>query len=393
MLFKDHILGRADHGPAERVRDALSPAKTKMANLSKIRRQLVEIRKESELLMQKQISDMQKDVLRLERSMKLMSLRQDATHVDVRIGQVQHDQDHLAKLRKVLDHARATKRLPYSTDTARYKETLRNAFVNQRTSTRYTTPCKIDGDLLESEQKFNDWLAGTKSHLLLLAGNNLPDSYTTLNWLSYASVFAVERLQSQCQHVAYVYCQTEYKTTDRLRATADEVMRLLIYQLANSHPDLLRNEHDTIAAALQACADEGEADNNWRSPDPAVAFDAMTALLTRLLNAFDTKKSITLVIDRPDACKEGQAEYFEGSSSADWIYTVTEGLLRVLADVKCTVKVLLVVDALPMQRCKPLLKALPRETKDIFSQRLDWQQETEEERLNTGRPRRNSNPH
>lgn len=334
---------------------------------------------------------MEIDMKRMRKSLDEMNQQLTSTKKSVEAGRSAEKIAYLSKLRKLLNIATPYRDPLPHTDTATYRTWLTKAFQQQET--KYGAPCAMTRDLLEKEDKVHEWFACEHSCLLVLAGKNWLDSqWSTMSWLSQASLIAIERLQNEQQHVAYFYCQTTWTVTERTKCAVEEVFFSLIYQIATFHPDFLQSRLDAIRGAVASF--KWPKIENADDPISAAkllgeAFEAMAELLIVLLSDFEAQENITIVIDRLDKCRWYDEEGYEGFNMQ---YAI-DCLIRVASESNCRVKVLVVVDSQTAKRLpgpdKDLLKAI----KHRFVQKLDWHQEVASEQYMMGPlVRRNSAP-
>lgn len=215
--------------------------------------------------------------------------------------------------------------------------------------------------------------------MLLLGGSNLTeDSQVQLNWLSQASVLVAETsiqrrlergpssaMSSTC--VAYFFCQTKHTITKRQRYSFSDVVRHLIYQLAEQHPNLLRSRRDDIANAVKSA--------EWRDANCGEAFEVMAALLVSIMASFEAGTHIVIVVDRLDRCS------WSDDVSDEWndLDTAVSSLLDVVRDTslaKCriVVKVLLVTD---VERARYVASAMAGLKGRAVDWKENWQQEAD----------------
>ena len=355
-----------------RLGQAVSPKALKMKTLSQLRTKLLEIRKDSEIIMLEQLAEMRK---------KLQDIEKTGidTNKRVREAEVHASSARLADLRTLLGLKMSLSGMFPETDIRHCQSVLINEFSQQRRRAR--RPRQMSWELLNQDGKLSSWMERETSSMLLLGGNNwLDDSQIQLNWLSHASVLLAGSLQSRRRDavksttsppnvVLFFSCQWDYTISQRLRSTFSDIIRHFIYQLAEQHPDLLRSSREAILKAMET--------QEWKDKLPGIAFDAMTQLLVNLMAEFAEGTEFTIIIDRLDRCRWGDDLVIAG----DELETAMRSLLdvvrnRVLAQGRFRVKILLAMDDGP---ARYVAKGFAVLRNPALEWRLGWDQERDDD--------------
>ncbi|PPJ51253.1 hypothetical protein CBER1_08182 [Cercospora berteroae] len=336
----------------QRWKDAVSPGKVKMQTMSRIRRQLGQVKQESDTLLLQDISKMKQTI-------DDMSVRLRSTQSIALAHKSSADGEYLASIRRTLG-IKVEEPYTFNTDLERYKVILGRAFHNRRAIIR--APMETSLHLLTEDADFAQWLTKQESSLLLLGGQNWHrfDS-KDLVWLSEGSVLLAESLRSQLsdtQKVAWFLCQTDWTMTDRKKCSVQDVMASLIYQIVLMHADKLRDYHDQVQRVVEG--------SDWRSDSAEKAFGAFAGLLANIIAHFDDNFSLTIILDRLDQCRWHDEPDQEGWN----MRFAVEGFLEVMEAVQCCVKFMIVVDtAAAMQ-----LSSYASRKRLVMKQ--NWQQES-----------------
>jgi hypothetical protein len=204
--------------------------------------------------------------------------------------------------------------------------------------------------------------------MLILGGSNLVDDDSIqLNWLSYASVWAVETMQ-ESGHILAAFCQTDYTLTKGTRGKFVDIMQSLIYQLAEKHPSGLRSRREETSEALHSPL--------WCHSNPLVAYEKMTQTLSMRIAGFEDGTNITIVIDRLDRCAWSN-EHVAARVALDAAISFLLALVQDESLHHLRVKVLLVMDAIPAMRVAKRLEWGRRH--GALQYKVDWDQEAAEE--------------
>jgi hypothetical protein len=240
-----------------RTRNALKPGEAKLKTISQLRIKPAEIPKEMEIILLERLHSATLEL----RDMRIRLEDNQRTGKDTN-ERVQDNQSRLrldAEMREknevLLDLRRhlglKTNMLSLSTTVKLVSSMLQEEFSSHGRNRR-GIPQQMSASLLEQDDTITSWTRQESSSMLVLAGSNfVDDASVQLNWLSYASVWAAESMQSN-GHVLAVFCQPSYRVTDRLRRSFPDIIRNLIYQLAEYHPTGLRAQREEIVEALHS---------------------------------------------------------------------------------------------------------------------------------------------
>lgn len=347
-----------------RLMKALSPKELKMKTVSRLRVKLLEIRRECEVMVLEELADMRKQLRQIQTTGNDTNSRVREGQVWMLKSNLRAEESYLSELKQLLDLKRPVHAASSNT-VAQYKSVLTKALSDHRRKRR--SPRQMSWALLKEERTFSNWLERAESAMLLLGGSNwLDDSSIQLNWLSYASALVVE-LTTQPACVLFFFCQTDYTIPRRKRRNFSDVVRNLIYQFAEQHPDRLRSRREDIAEALES--------PKWQDKDCAVAFDTMAQLLVKLMAAFDEGTEITIVIDRLDQCRWSD----DPDNEVNELDKAVGSLLDVVRHPSLAhlrIKVLLVMDEGPAQEIAKIMKWAKGRALDW---KVDWDQEADED--------------
>lgn len=349
----------------QRLREAMSPEKQKMKTMSRIRKQLHQIKAESDTLLLQDISDMRQKIEEMSSVVqatqtiaKDMSVRVRSTESVTLAHRNSADVQYLAGIRASLGVQVGAS----SINLAKYKALLGRAFNTRHATIR--KPCETTLGSLAEEPTFTEWLQRDDSRLLLAGGQNWHKHNTRdLNWLSEGSVLLTEHLISQHDEhhkVAWFLCQTDWTMTSRQKHTMQDMISSLTFQIVEMHPDKLRSYEDEIQRVARSA--------EWKSEDEEQSLQAFTTLLLGMLQHFDPEFTLSIVIDRLDQCR-----WNDPDEEAGWnMRHAIEGFLEVVENAKCRVKILLVVDA---ASTRPLVKYAARKKLVL---KPEWQQKIPE---------------
>lgn len=329
-----------------RVKEALKPEKQKMKTMSRIRKQLHQVKEESDSLLLQHICDMRQEMEEMNVSVRSIKSVTSAHRNSA-------DVEYLSGIRTSLGVRIGASNL----DLEKYKALLSRAFNNRRATIR--KPCETTFGSLAEEPVFTEWLQKEESQLLLAGGQNWHKHNTRdLNWLSEGSVLLAEHLLNQHDEhhgVAWFLCQTDWTMTSRRKHTMQDLISSLTYQIVGMHPDKLRGYRDQIQRAATS--------NEWRSEDEEVALNAFATLLLGMLRQFDHRFMLSIVIDRLDQCR------WSDPDEVGWnMRFAIEGFLEVVEKADCRVKIMVVVDA---SSAKSLSKYASRRK---LVMKAEWQQ-------------------
>lgn len=338
----------------QRLKDAMSPGKQKMKTMSRIRKQLHQVKAESDSLLLQDISDMRQNMEEMTTVLQAMSVRVQSTETVTLAHRSSADVQYLAGIRASLGVQIGAS----SVSLDKYKALLGRAFNTRRAM--ISRPCETTLASLAEEPTFTQWLQQDDSRLLLAGGQNWHKHNTRdLNWLSEGSVLLIKHLLSQHdeQHkVAWFLCQTDWTMTSRQKHTMQDMISSLTYQIVEMHPDKLRGYQDEIQRAARSA--------EWRSDDEEQSLHAFATLLVGMLQQFDASFVLSIIIDRLDQCK-----WSDPDEEAGWnMRYAIEGFLEVVEKAECCVKIMIVVDA---SSTKPLVKYATRRKLMLKS---EWQQ-------------------
>ncbi|KAK3712290.1 hypothetical protein LTR37_009152 [Vermiconidia calcicola] len=336
--------------------DAVSPSAQKMNTLSQIRLVLSRAREETDLLLLERITKMQE---RLEDVQRHLLCTQEVVERTSRGDQ----EINLARLCRILQ---AKNSCPTDADTKQYDKLLTVAFESRVFDLH--SPVQPTWASLMDEQKYADWHHAQSTTILLCGGLNSPFASIkqcgTLNWRSRASVCSVQQLNVREETVLFFYCQNDWTLVQRNRRTFQYVVNSLAYQLAELHPELLPSRLETFESIEQVPKEDQE------DPRP----DRVLQPLRMLLQALSQHDRVHIVVDRLDQCNwsECRDPFIQNS-----LPTAVESLVELVREVRCCVKILLIVESFQAQR---VIKAeVLKDGKGIVDCKVIWQQETEEE--------------
>lgn len=359
-----------------RVKKAINPKELKMKTMSQLRKKLVEVRKECEVIVLEALRDTRMDLKEVRA--QLEEIR--ATNKDIQIvgrdtnSRVQEHQvwmrsesdtktreAYLSDLRRRLKF-NTSSHMSITDSTAKVTTILHDQFSGLRR--RRKRGKLLSHSMLMGEKTFSKWFETSKSSVLVLGGSNwVDDSAIQLNWLSYASTWVTTSAQPSRCTLAY-FCQTDYRVTKRQARDFLDVMRSLIYQLAMQSPlATLPHIEDLVDITPLALQDRGG----------TVALENMAQLMVKFLETCDKNSVITIVIDRLDQCRWSDNPD-AGSSTLE---TAVESLLDVVRHTSLDslkIRVLLVMDEGPARKIARHFRSW---TGRGLEAKADWNQEEE----------------
>ncbi|KAF2832486.1 hypothetical protein CC86DRAFT_462770 [Ophiobolus disseminans] len=307
IKFRREIILYFTKHPLERVRHAILPSESKTKTVPQLRIKLAEIRKEVEIVLLEKLHRATTDLEDMNSRLKEMQLTNkdiQATGLDTNV-RVQENQSRLRqdanlkeKNRFLSDvksqlHLKAAKVIPLAVVVKTVSSVLKEEFSNHGRRRR-GVPQQMSPIHLERDDTFSTWMNCEGSTMRVLAGSNfVDDTSIPLKWLSYASVWTAENMR-HTGHVLAAFCQTSYTVTKRNRRNFPDIIKSLIYQLAEQHPSGLRSQREEIAEALNSPL--------WTHVDQNVAFEEMTKTLCDLMACFAEGSQMTLILDRLDQC-------------------------------------------------------------------------------------------
>lgn len=283
------------------------------SKIQDIRTNLTEIKSDFEVLMHKRIHELVDNVRRLEFKIDTKTEEEDTRN--------------LARLSNALG---LPKNAPSKDEELRdYNNLLRSVFQLQGFPIGRAPP-SMTWEILEEDEEFDQWYKRMDPGLLLLSGYNWQGfSHTTLSWLSQAATLLAQRLRSEGEVTASVFCQRTLAMADSSRKSIIHVLGDLIYQLATYRPRFLRS-HWVELHSMITC-------EQWNSEDEGDILEAAECAFTKLLSAFSPEDTVYLVLDRIDQCCHQQSE------AGSQVPLALLLLLRVVKAAPCKVKILIVV--------------------------------------------------
>ncbi|KAI9693538.1 MAG: hypothetical protein M1820_009190 [Bogoriella megaspora] len=355
-----------------RLTNAFSPKELKMKTVSRLRTKLSEIHRECEVMMLEELADTRKQLYDVQRQLREIQIVGDDTNIRIREGEstmrksnLRADETYLSELKRLLGLKRPEDVQSLKTIT-HYKSILAKEISSRRQKRK--SPRPMSWTLLIEQRVFSDWLEQPNSAMLLLGGSNWSDdSSVQLNWLSDASLLVAESTKGQSARVLFMFCQTDYTAPKRKRRYFSEIVRNLIYQLAEQHPDHLRSHQQEMIDALES--------SKWRDEDSTVAFETMAQLLINLMAVFDKGTEFTIVIDRLDQCRWSEDPNNEANDLDKAVRSlfdfITHPSLKHLR-----IKLLLVMDERPAEKMTKIMKWDKDKGLDW---KVDWDQESDED--------------
>lgn len=352
---------------ARRLKDTLLPGKTKAKTLANVRKQLSEVHKECEVLMLVQITSLQK-------SLSEMSVELRATHDGVvrTESHVMHhknseDMSYLSALRRLLD----AKETSDSTDVVLYRDRLKIAFSGLRS--KYAHPKGMSMELFKGDADFASWWDSLKSCMFIAGGTNWQQDSSSgpFSWLSMGAVLTIQELQQNRKNVAFFFAYPTWsvRSNSRKRSSPRDMMASLLYQIAKMDHDLLRSKlHEIETTMLSAL---------WNEEDNEPLMESIHNLLVDVFSAFAPEDEITIVVDRLDKCN-----WNNDNDRRPWsrLKRMVECLVRVVAESRCQVKILLTVDTSCSQEIDRVGLVLGRRENQLLLLKPEWCQEIEEGR-------------
>lgn len=309
----------------QRLKDTFVPSKIKGKTLTRIRKQLAEIRKESDILMLQDIRKMRHTIEDMNRTLR-------STQASVLAQGSSADGTLLSNLRSLLG-VRADSAHMSFTD---YSKLLTTAFNVRRAAIH--VPYETTHSLLMENSSFAQWNRSEQSSILFVGGVNWhKQSCRDLNWLSQGSLIVIDHHKTQGHKVIWFLCQTDWTVSSRKRCTLQEILAHLIYELVCLHQDRLRIRHDYIQATVGS--------DPWKNGSPEEILNLFSELFLVLLLEFGAGAALTIVIDRLDRCRWNDEEGQEGWS----MRFVLEMFLDMMEKAVSRLKVLVVVDTLAAQ--------------------------------------------
>lgn len=346
---------------ARRVKEIFVPEQKKNKTLSEIRKTLGEVRQECDLLVLVTITALQRKLYDMSASLEEARAHAIETSSQGRRARKSSDTSKLAKLRQILGVQEPCEHV----DLAEYKALLVDTFFSGSVRYKHCEPRQVSMELLKEDGDFHDWWESPKSCLLLAGGSNFVDDHCqvgVLNWLSYGAVLTIEELRRQRQDVAFVFAQTSLALVpQKKRCSIQNIMANLIYQIAGMHDDLLRGKIDKLRAAVQTSA--------WHKNNTDAFMSEIGPLLLDVFTAFPERKQIFMVIDRLDQC------FWEADEDAD-MRTAIEGLLCVVAETSCHLKILLTVDSAALQKLARTKAVFHKKERKALLLKPEWCQAT-----------------
>jgi hypothetical protein len=115
----------------------------------------------------------------------------------------------------------------------------------------------------------------------------------------------------------------------------------------------------------------------WNTGDSDTFWDTARPLLLDILSAFSAEEEIVIVIDRLDQCTWTVER---GDDQVLNMRTAVEELLHMVAEARCRVKLLLIMDTGSSQKLARLKGAPSRKDRGILLLKPEWCQATDEGR-------------
>ncbi|KXT00823.1 hypothetical protein AC578_2975 [Pseudocercospora eumusae] len=309
-----------------RFKESFVPSKVKGMTLTRIRKQLAQVREETEFLMLQEISKMRHTIEDMNRTLR-------STQASVLAQGSSADGEFLADLR----HTLGVKVGAPHMDLPEYTKLLAKAFNIRRAAIR--VPYETTMEILMENQQFGEWIKTDQSSLMFAGGVNWhKHSCKDLNWLSQSSTLAINSLKERGQKVIWFLCQTDWTVPSRRRCTLQTVMSYLVYQLVCLHRDRIRIQHDNIRRIVVS--------DEWTNGDHEEELAKFADLFIGLLQEFGSDFALHIVIDRLDQCQWSDDDGFEGWS----MRFVLDTFLEIMSKVPCRLKVLIVADASAAQQ-------------------------------------------
>lgn len=357
---------------SRRLKDAMSPSPLKINTLSRLRRTLLEIRKECDIMMIQMISKLGIELQGMKQ--QLDDMERTGADTNFRIKRADShfrrvDSRDKASCLEKIKNLLALKRsdgLDSAPVIVAYKTSLLREFADHRRKNR--VPSNMSLKALYSEPSFLNWQAGARSSILLLGGNNFKDdSSIQYNWLSLASILMAEDMEDSATIVS-LFCQTEYTPPRMRRRRFPDVIRHLIYQLAEQHQQALKDSLEDISRIMEAL------DKNNGNQDESIEY--IFELLIPILGEFDNGSDIRLVIDRLDQCFWHDDRNTE-QHSLDRLFGSLLQLIQATSLSKLRIKILLVMDEDPARKlANKFTWAKDRRRLDY---KVDWHQEADDD--------------
>lgn len=351
-----------------RVKKALKPKELKMETISQLRRKLIEVHKECEVVMLDQLAGAREDILKLQIQLQHIDLVGKETKVIVEDGQLWMRQETDTKAReRYLSNIRPWllprpfEHVPIADSVAKVHGVLRHELSDLDSGGK--SGQKMTASLMKRKRPFSEWLHRSDSSVMLLSGCNWADvSAIQVTWLSHVSVLLTKKAEEGRMTLAF-FCQTAARIkSPRSRRSFRNVMRSLIYQLAELTYPELQPEMDLVRDIL--------ASDDAASAEDETVFEALRQAMVQALAKYDGTRELTIVIDRLD----------QSSPPDEWetLYCAVDTLLQLVHDISLKhlkMKVLLVMDEGPARRVAKHFD--PWKGRGLET--LDWDQEAEEE--------------
>lgn len=355
VLFAQECMGYYHKTSLGRVKATMlkPPRIGVQVKVREIRRLLAEIRWETEVLMQKRITQVREDNQQLKVYINDMCELHNQKQKDER-------QAELARIRSLV---RITDQRAHM-DTAQYQKLLERSFSDLVQLSE--TPCMMTWERFKSDAAVSEWLNSESSCVLLISGRNSPEvNHTTLNWLSYAAILLAQATTSdhgaKYTASAHYYCQTRSIPHPSYQPQFRNVLASWIYQIAERVPKNLGNRLGGI---------EGLFSNEVWSSDIDEALTAVLEEFVKLLSDLEEECDVNLVIDRIDQCRLDNEDP-DANNIVDWLIKLGNKSPR-------RMRILVISHPIDDKRCTNRPKTMTAIKQGTYKERVGWNQTTDD---------------
>lgn len=280
----------------------------------------------------------------------MLQMLMSATGLQSHLSDVENDKDqqNLSVLRSLL---RVDPKSPHL-DVAAYKGQLDYVFSDIESSSEEAHQFTLEK--FRSEPIVKNWINHPGSSMVVLSGQSWESvTNSTLCWISYASLLAIEHFRAEAI-VAHYFCQTTSMAAMPNRMTLQDIAASLWFQISTQAPYILRSGLDEFRRAVESPA--------WSECDDERILKTVQQAFIHIFSHLTKGTKVILVLDRLDRCQTS-------------LKSIMILLLKLVRKADCTVKFLVVLQSRSSREYLPASERRKLEHEDFYYEKLDWDQE------------------
>ncbi|KAH6621736.1 hypothetical protein C7974DRAFT_414441 [Boeremia exigua] len=376
----------------KRIKEASLKRDEMLKTVSRLRIKLSEIHKECEVIMMQDLKEIRSTLDAMTIKLNTAALEVNETKVRlqevqargkevhatgedtnnrVREGQAWMERQEQSRAQKAylseLKKSLAIKDMMKAPDAIyRVRSLLRRLAENQEQNCK--NAAQLSPVILKANKTFREWNEEPRSSMLVLGGYNFvrdidsePESEEEMSWLSFASVWYTEDALRKPGLTLSYFGQLNYTVRKQHRHTFWYVMKTFVYQLAQTLPEDLLEQHEKVLSETNL--------SSWNAANSVEAIEQMIGVLTTLLDVIPEDVRVSIAIDRLDHCRWD--DFTE--NGVDGLGHAVRFLLQLVRHRKVGLKVLLV-----MNNHSAVNIARTQKWAEEFMSITHWQQEAEE---------------